>query len=109
MADILEKDIQRQCINWLLREAKTFAWRNNSTGVFDREKGFFRTAPKRGAPDIIVIDHRHNGRFIGIEVKRPGGKMSEEQENFRISVEVAKGEYWLIHSVAELALKWYAV
>ena len=100
----LEKEIQKQCLNWLLREAKVFAWRNQSTGLFDRERGFFRTAPKRGAPDIIAI---RDGKFIGIEVKRPkSGRMSEDQENFKASVEHAGGIYWIIHSVEELEQKW---
>lgn len=101
----LEREIQKVCLNWLLKSAKCFAWRQNSTGIFDREKGFFRVAPKRGAPDIIAIA---KGRFIGIEVKRPGGgRQSDEQKWFQESVEAAGGEYWLVYSLADLQHKWY--
>ena len=101
----LEKEISKSCLNWLLKR-KIFAWRNSSTGIFDREKGFFRTSPKRGAPDLIAI---YQGKFIGIELKRPGNKLSEQQEWFRESVISAGGVYLVIHSVEELEKEWYNI
>lgn len=103
----LEKDVQRACLNWLLKEARVFAFRCNTTGIFDRELGFFRGAAKRGVPDIIVIAGVRGGQFIGIECKRPGAKQREDQINFQKSVTAAGGEYWLIHSLDELKRMWY--
>ncbi len=33
-----------------------------------------------GSPDLVGFTNK--GRFLGIEVKMPGGRRSEEQENF---------------------------
>lgn len=98
-----EQEIQKKCLNWLLK-SRIFAWRNQSTGLFDREKGFFRTGPKRGAPDLIAIK---DGQFIGLEIKRPGGKLREDQINFGKCVVDAGGIYWVIRSMEELKEKWY--
>ena len=97
-----------------------FAWRQNSSGVFDREKGFFRTGPKRGVPDIIAIvpqvfqGYRSgifqkitHSVFLGIEVKKLGGALREEQINFRENVENSGGLYWVVHSLEELKEKCY--
>ena len=102
LSSLSEKHIQRACLNWLLRNG-IFAWRNGSTGLFDREKGFYRTAPKRGAPDIIAI---RNGRFIGIEVKSAKGKLRPEQEAFKVNVEAAGGVYMVVRSLEDLKTQW---
>ncbi len=53
----------------------------------------------RGIPDrIAVID----GRFIAIEIKRPGGKLSEHQETFKHRVEKAGGVFLTISDVEDL-------
>jgi hypothetical protein len=61
-----ESDIQR------------FFWRNNS-GAFRTEWGGFYRVGTPGAPDIIGCVE---GKFIGLEVKTPHGKLSDEQEPF---------------------------
>ena len=58
------------------------AWRNN-TGAFAIGEGKnkrFVSFGKKGNPDII--GYLTNGRFLGIEVKRPSGKLSPEQKEF---------------------------
>jgi hypothetical protein len=49
-----------------------------------------------GAPDIVAVI---GGTYIGIEVKRPGGKMSEHQMRFKENIERAGGIYWLFDSL----------
>ena len=100
----LEKDIQRKVLNYLLKDLKCFCWRSNSVGIYDREKGFFRSGSKRGVSDILCC---HESKFIAIECKRPGAKQREDQINFQKSVELAGGEYWVIHSLDELKKIWY--
>lgn len=99
----LEKDIQKICLNWLLHQDRCFAWRQNSIGIYDHIRGFYRTAPKRGVPDIIAVS---KGRFIGVEVKRPGGKQSTEQKSFQKALELAGGIYWIVYSLNDLKEKW---
>jgi hypothetical protein len=59
-----------------------FFWRQNTAPTFDWKTRQFRSMPKhamKGIPDIIVI---RDGRFIGIEVKGPKGKLSPDQAEF---------------------------
>ena len=56
-----------------------FVWRNNTGGA---RKGADRwvTFSVSGAPDIIGVTK--TGAFIGVETKRPGGRMRESQRDF---------------------------
>lgn len=102
---ILEKGIQREICDYLHSKG-FFFWRNNTTpalGRFDKQGGYrFRSMPKyslKGVPDIIVI---FEGRFIGIEVKRDKGTLSDDQLKFSSQCFLAGGNYILVHSLAEL-------
>ncbi len=103
----LEKDIQREICEWL-DARKYFFWRSNNTPVFSasgrNNDGAmrFRSLPKftpRGLPDIIVI---HRGRFIALEVKRPGEKLRPEQAEFGCKAVVAGGEYHKVCSLEDV-------
>jgi hypothetical protein len=80
----LEKDIQRQICEWLQLK-KYFFWRANNIPVFGKNNAgarTFRSLPKftpRGLPDIMLIN---KGKFVAIEVKRPGAKLRPEQAEF---------------------------
>jgi hypothetical protein len=77
-------------------------WRNNNTPVYDARLGTFRAMPKytmRGLPDIIVI---HEGWFIGLEVKRPGQRLSPDQKEFEDRCKETGAEYYLVRSVDDL-------
>jgi len=61
----------------------------NSTGMFRAESGqVVRTGLCVGSADLIGW---LNGRFLAIEVKRKGGKLRPEQENFLKRVNMAGG------------------
>lgn len=102
--EILEKDIQREICEWL-NTHKFFFWRSNNIPVFGMNNGgkkTFRSLPKytpKGIPDIIVI---HNGKFIGLEVKRPKAKLRPDQAIFKGNVEDNGGYYHEVHSVDEV-------
>lgn len=55
-------------------------WRNHTGGITDANGAFHRFGLCPGSSDLIGI--APGGRFVAIEVKRPGGKISEKQENF---------------------------
>lgn len=61
---------------------KIFAFRVNNTPVFDTNRNVFRSMGKftrKGVADILGIV---NGLPLAIEVKREGGKVSEDQKEF---------------------------
>lgn len=97
----LEKDIQRAICEWLTFH-KYFFWRSNNIPVFGKNNGgvkTFRSLPKytpRGLPDIICI---HEGKFIAIEVKRPGAKLRQEQADFGVNCVLNKGIYSRVESL----------
>lgn len=61
-----------------------------------------------GSPDIICVI---KGQFVGIEVKRPGGKQSDSQAEVQARLEEAGGQYILafdlddvVKAIAKLTL-----
>ena len=72
-----EADIQRQILDYLTLKG-IFHYRQNS-GAFRRDDHFYRMGVA-GAPDIICVV---GGRYIGIEVKAPGGKQNDNQIEFQ--------------------------
>jgi hypothetical protein len=77
----LEKVTQREILDWLW-DRKIFCWKTNTVGVFNPWTGSFRKLGRyqpRGVADIIGI---YKKKFLAIEVKRKGGKVSEPQREF---------------------------
>ncbi len=104
----LEKEIQRTICDYLF-EGDYFFWRSNNIPVFS--DGKFRAMPKyspKGLPDILVV---RNGKFIGIEVKRPSGhttnkKQKTDQAEFERNLKTNGGFYYTVTSLEEvLAIK----
>ena len=96
-----EKDVQLAICDYLAYR-KCMYWRQNTTGMYDAGKQVFRKLPKyakAGVPDIIVIK---NGHFIGIEVKKKGGKQSENQVKFQKELEANGGKYFLVTNVTDV-------
>src|SRR6185295_2879514 len=99
----LEKEIQRTICDYLSSQ-DIFFWRANNNPIF--AEGRFRAMPKyhaKGLPDILCV---HNGKFIGIEVKRPGGytnpKQKEDQKNFKDQIERRGGFYYTAFSLGDV-------
>lgn len=101
----LEKDIQNAVCEYLdLRHH--FFYRQNNTPIFQKDKnggGFFRAMPKyalKGVPDIIVITD--GGYAVYLEIKRPSGRLSPDQELFKKRCEEKGCEYYRITAVDQL-------
>lgn len=100
----LESVISREICDWL-ELGDYFFWRSNNVPVFAMSNDGvrrFRALPKhtpRGLPDIIVI---HQGKFIALEVKRPGAKLRPEQGEFGVKCALRGGYYYVVHSLAEV-------
>ena len=74
----LEQDIQKNIIDFL--EKKGFlAIKHNNIGIYARA----------GVPDILACSNQ--GRFIGIEVKRPGEKPKPIQQAFLNAINQLNG------------------
>lgn len=71
MSNITEKQIENQILTYL-KNKKIFAWKAQSTGVFDPARGVFRKSSNphhiNGVSDIIGI---FQGMMLCIEVKKP--------------------------------------
>lgn len=75
---ITESEVQTQIIDWLCLK-QIFNWRQNTMGVY-MGNGKFRPPPATGVSDVLGI--LPSGRFLAIEVKRPGGKPTPAQLEF---------------------------
>lgn len=83
-----------------------FAWRANSTGIYDPVLRKFRTAAKRGVSDILAC---YKGKFIAIEIKTGKDRLSAEQKGFIASVQYAGGIALVIHTFEDYIEKIKAV
>ena len=95
---LLEKQIQKACLDYLNLKGYC-AWRNQTTGTFNKKSGGYIPSPAVGAPDIIIC---HQGRFIGLEVKQPGKPLSDAQRAFQARIRGAGGRYEVITSVDDI-------
>jgi hypothetical protein len=94
---MLEKDIQREILNYLLFNG-FFVWRQNS-GVITRG-GHMYSAGIKGQPDIVGMTK--DGRWLGIEVKNVKGIQNFNQKQFEQNVLDSKGIYILARSLDDV-------
>lgn len=84
-----EKDIQNQILEWFSWQQDYFVWPNQSVGIFDKAKKVYRKPHSRfhrnGVPDILGLTRQ--GRLLAIEVKKPGGRLSEDQRSILKSLQ----------------------
>ena len=73
-----EGGIKQACLQWLLVRG-IYAW-NNSTGAMEIRPGQYMKFGKKGSSDIIGI--LPGGRFLAVECKSRGGRLSERQKEF---------------------------
>jgi len=85
---MLEKDITAAIMRYLKTVPDCFAWKEHG--------GMYGTA---GLPDIICCI---GGRFLGLEVKTPSGKLTKLQEITITKIKAAKGEAHKVTSVEEV-------
>ena len=86
----LEKRIQKDIATWL---------RNKGFHVDVITKGMYGT---NGIADIIACK---DGRYIAIEVKRPGNKPTALQERWLMDVQDAGGIAFIAYSIQDVIVK----
>ncbi len=100
---ILEKEIQKGILKYLSYNKNCLVWRNNTGGFGGEYKGkkWFVRAGLKGSADIFVIVGPQ-GKFVAIEVKRPGSKQTDDQKKFQADVEALGGTYILARGVDDV-------
>lgn len=78
-----EKELENRILDWLNSIEECFAFKVNTTGIFDPKKRVFRKNKNphihNGTADILG---ELRGKFFAIEVKAGYGKPSENQKIF---------------------------
>lgn len=78
-----EKVIENLILEYL-QMRNVFAWKNNTMGVYDKNRGTYRKNMNKyainGVADILGV--LPNGRMLAIEVKTPSGRVSPKQQKF---------------------------
>ena len=102
-----EKEIENSILAYLQALPGCFAWKNQSTGVYDPTKGIFRKSKNKfhlnGVSDIIGI---YKGKFLAIEVKTPKNKLRpDHQVSFIAQINMSGGLAFFATSVEEVKEK----
>lgn len=103
MRDIRETDILRICLRWLQLQG-IYCWRQNQGALSAVSRGkrrFFRFATATGISDIVGL-LRPAGRFLAVEIKRPGRSLTVEQAAFLATIRDHGGVALCVHSLEEL-------
>jgi len=102
---VREVDIQKAILQYL-NAIRIKCWRNNNAGIFGTKNGksFWRKGSATpGLPDIQGI--LQGGYSLQIEVKRPGGKLSNAQEKFLAEAVELGACAFVATSVSEVEIK----
>lgn len=99
---MLEQHIQRAILE-LLRWRGIPCYKHQNAGI-RKPDGSYIPTHTRGVSDIIGC-LPPSGRMLCIEVKRPGGKPTLEQQNFLDTINRAGGLAFVAHSVEEVEEK----
>jgi hypothetical protein len=94
----VEQGIQSAILAYL-RMKGIPCYKHQNAGIY--RDGRYIPSHTRGVSDIIGL-LPPNGRFLAIEVKRPGGKPTQEQQNFIDAVNRAGGLAFVAFSVDDV-------
>jgi hypothetical protein len=86
---VLERQVKRACQE-ALAARRIFAWRTNSGGMKNPRGQYVQFAGVSGLADLIGL-LAPTGRFLAVEVKRPGEQPTDEQRAFLNRVNDAGG------------------
>lgn len=96
-----EQDVQRSILEYL-KLRQIYCWKQ-STGGIKKSNGSYIPAALLGVSDIIGI--LNDGRFLAIEVKRPGGSASLFQKSFLDSISRRGGLAFIATSIDDVIAK----
>ena len=93
-----EQQIQRTILEYLWAK-KILAFKFNNAGIRKPDGSWIPTGTK-GVSDILGV--LPDGRFMAIEVKRPGNKATQLQQQFLDNVNDKKGLGFIAYSVDDV-------
>jgi len=93
----------QKIINYLFIKG-IFAWRSNTTGLFDPVRKMYRTAAKVGVSDILAV-FKPYGTLYAIEVKTGKDKLRSEQKGFLRNIQSMGGVSLVVHSFEDFVLQ----
>lgn len=98
-----ETQLVKACLQWLALKGVA-AWRQNTGAMVASYKGKRRFVQfgRPGMSDILGLLPRQGGRFLAIECKLPGRKLSTTQEGFLADIIASGGVGIVVHSIDEL-------
>lgn len=101
-----EKEIENAILYYLNAIPDCFAFKVNTMGVYDQQRGFYRRLSRYvlpGTPDIIAcVSVDGIGVFVGFEVKTQNGRQSGHQKEFEQRLkDRAHGFYFIVKTVKE--------
>ena len=101
-----ERKIQIQCVSWFKQRypeaASVFmaipngSARNPWTAKNLKDEGVLS-----GAPDLLLLIPKKGYASLCIEMKKPGGRVSDSQKAFKTAAEGFKNKYVVCYSVEE--------
>lgn len=100
----MEREIQHSIRLSLGARTDVVMWRNNVGALKDARGRYVRFGLCEGSADLIGI-YKPTGQFLAIEIKRPGGKLSEAQEKFAALVASCGGIHFTVFSADEAIQK----
>ena len=83
-----------------------YAWRASSTGIYDTQKGAFRTAAKKGVADVIGC---YRGILVALEIKIGKDRLSPEQDGFLKNIQNAGGFAATVTDKENLKWQWHKI
>ena len=83
---MLESTIQKKILRYLKEHPDVYSFKAI-------------TANRKGVPDVIVC---YKGKFIGLEVKRPGGKPTKLQEHNIEQIKQSGGYAGIVYDVEDV-------
>ncbi len=95
-----EGDLQKQIIDYLLLKGVVLLRINSVSRGFTRAVTRCGRGKESGVSDLIGCTKE--GRFIAVEVKLPGGRVSDEQKTFLDQVKTSGGIAILAYSVEDV-------
>ena len=96
--------LTNKIIDFIYRQGG-YVWRASSVGIYDKARGVYRTAPKKGVSDILAC---YRGRLVAVEVKVGRDRLSPEQDGFLKNIRHAGGIAFVARDFESFTDQWKA-
>jgi len=104
MKDSSEQQIKKSIADYL-RVKKFIVINHRNVGIYKKDTGKYIPLPsgEKGISDILACSPE--GKFVAIEVKRPGGTVSPDQQEFIERVNQKGGLAFVAYSIDDVMAK----